>query len=450
MERKQLMSWFIIIVMVGSILGFAIIASQGRESPPPEPPPIDAPTVISFKADDVDANVAQMFPSMFLTCSTNETDIERIDSDIYSIEGIKRINSFYRRTTDEAIEGALLYIGEIGFAEGYVAKELLEEIKKIDYLYGTEAYALGLVALPPTVILENSDLNLTKEHTFNNPLSQAYLSIDTIKGDSLIVSLEVGVAGERETGILAFESYNLTAAPKAISLTEELQIDSLQPKLFFEGRTDYSNSISVDFNKLEKEIIGLEHVESLSMHKSDIIFPSVLIELDGNYEALEQDISNLLNDLNGITNSDLYLDQSALSFDFDLESDFPVLKSSVLEGLQDLGIGVKELNEPEINVTGDLNIASEDAAAIALSLSSLFDEKNLEVEVRQYAYFTVDSFTGPDTNNMYVLDVNKFGAKIMPTHNLGEKVELDIFFYGIRGRAVAIQAEEVLLGIETE
>lgn len=440
-RKKVLYNWIVIIIMVGSILGFAIVASQGTQQPSEQPPPIGPPTTITYNADWIDTNVVQILNTMIITAGTDNPEINEINTAVYSIEGIKRVSSYYMRSTDTSIEGTLIYVAEIAFEAGYSAKELLDKIKDIEFLNGVEAMSYALISLPATVTLRNNDLNITKEYTFPNQLAQAFVFLDTITNDNLIVAIEITLAGESPTKTLIAEQYNITAEPQEISLVEEYEIESMEQELQLQGLVDYSNSLSLDYNSLKEQIEALKNVDYVSIDVGNF-YPSITIVLDGDYSEEEQDINVILASKSDITWYDFYLDQNMLIFDFNSDSDFIALKNSLLKDLEEAEIGIEEFIEPTIAIDGDVSLTTREARQTADTIINMFLEKNIFPGVTQYAIIRADSFQDKDTNSTYAIDAGTFRANVSPQHSSGESIMLEVSFTGIRDKATEIRAIE--------
>ncbi len=81
------MAWFIIIVMVASIFGFAMLSASNSQSQGPGEDqifdvPESQPSTFRFKADNVQVTVYQILPSMRFIASADPNDITSIDADL--------------------------------------------------------------------------------------------------------------------------------------------------------------------------------------------------------------------------------------------------------------------------------------------------------------------------------------------------------------------------------
>ena len=117
MDSKQWFGIFIAVIMIGSILGFALMFSgnQGQESNPDVNPDLPDSTVLNMFAENIDAKVVEALPKVLFSAYTNEAVITLINKKVASVTGVYTINSKYRQTENSSFGTSLVYIAEISF-----------------------------------------------------------------------------------------------------------------------------------------------------------------------------------------------------------------------------------------------------------------------------------------------------------------------------------------------
>ncbi|MEK6942254.1 MAG: hypothetical protein AABW85_05340, partial [archaeon] len=240
-------------LMLGSIVSFSFLfgeKSQNGNNTPPEgtvPSGTTPPTAIRFEANSVPATVEQLFPTIFITASTAESEITKIDSQVKKIGGVKKINnSYYREQSGTGLPGPLVYVAETAINPDASREGIAKAAKNLSVFTDPAIIEVGLVKLPDKVIFTNPDLNVSQEQSLSPPTAQAYLNLGTVKGDSITVQLQASIASTTLQSLLAFEQKNLTASPKFFVASGEYEILSLQNSLSFNAQTNYSNKGAAD------------------------------------------------------------------------------------------------------------------------------------------------------------------------------------------------------------
>ena len=116
-DSKTIFSIFISVIMIGSIVGFTAFYSfpdQGQ-NPDDGSEPVLPATAINFVAKDIEVRIDQMLPTMRIQAETSETDLTAINSSIYAIEGIKRVNAGFEQSPYTLLEKGYVYVAEVSF-----------------------------------------------------------------------------------------------------------------------------------------------------------------------------------------------------------------------------------------------------------------------------------------------------------------------------------------------
>ncbi|MBN2126841.1 MAG: hypothetical protein JW703_00440 [Candidatus Diapherotrites archaeon] len=441
MKGEQIMALFIVILMIGSIVGFAVWSSEDRN---PEPQnQIQEPFVptnsIKFTAESVPVKVINTFNYLIITANTNEMEINKIDSEIKSVNGVKQISSRFAGDVKDSLSSGMMYIAEITFSAGKNPEELVQEIQaKAVSLTNVQGILNAVVNVPKTVTLSNSDLNLIKEHEFAETRTQALVLPSTIEGDELLVSLEVSLANSLVTSQTAFEEKNITAEPIPVMLEKELDLNELKPELaliatinrsFFEGNDKT--------NELIKSVSGITGSNTILARQGNMI-KVYFNELN---ETEFSDLNNSLNEITGI-NVDSDLNKATVFIQVNAETEYNSVLNSVEEKISLAEMDFNSLVEPTVSINSDINIESVNSKEIAEAVNALLEGKEFEVQIMQKALFSVDKLVNENDESFEV--TAPIEAMINPGKTIGEKVNLSIYFYGIRGKAEYLQAEEVM------
>lgn len=448
MNSNQLMSIFIIVVMVGSILGFSILYTGGRDetpSPTNEPSPFDEGTILNMDSGPVEGKIIELLPKILFSAGTDEAEINEIDALLYSINGIYRIDSRYRQNTEPSISGALIYIAEISFDDSSIsAEELMDAIRENteEVLFGQEAYKIVLVSIPKEVEFTEPDLNLTRTHVFDEPLTQAYVTIDSLKGDEIEIIIRASFSGKALVSSIAYLNSNITASPEYILLEKDVSIDSLKDELFFSVEMNYSSFLEED--ELKERILSLEGINELELNLS---LPQNYISIeitDENASSFTQDLNSFLTDFNGIVffsfeENELFEVFAAFEEEFNLNE----FKTQFSEKLTSLELQEFSFIESKGIASGDIDFSGEVLTATD-SLEFLFNSLSFEeAMIFQKGSTTASFLTDPETEKEYLVEEGSFELFLPPGHSVGETISVEIRFTGVRDKATAIEAVEV-------
>lgn len=452
MNATRLFAYFIIFILVASTLAFVWeFYVQGQQQDGNSPPPEDPSVPLAYKSTgEVDANIVEIFPTLAFSGKTNEVDIEKIDARVRDANGVTGINWSKYRNPEQGSGFSLAYSAEISYDNSkYSAEQATGNISESTegVLYAIESAALGLVALPKEIELNNADLNITKTHRLERQFSNAYISAEGRKGDALKVVLNVTLSGEALVDIQTFESKNITAEAVPLSLEGKYALSELDKRIVIYGDVNYS--YLPDGNALQAELLGIEGIENADVE----VFPGMqrinLNIFDANASSRQDDLNISFSSIAGITNFFFVpADENRLyaAIDFNDAQPFVQMKNEIISKISALGINENdiELKEPGASLNIDLNTSAEQTSAVHTSLKVLFEEKRISSTIYQTGKSNVNFLTISDTNAVYVytIDANYLPLFAIPGHSIGEEISLKIDFYGKRGKAIAIRAVE--------
>ncbi len=445
MEAKNLFSIFIAVIMVGSIVGFTAFYSfpdQEAGSDQGEP---QAPTAIDFIAEDVNATVFQMLPSIKIQAETLETDIIAVNNSVYSIEGVKRVRGSFQQSPYTVLGTGFVYVADISFDADLNSQHVLQSIRTETPLQNIGGSSFALVQLPKTVSMHSVDeaLGLTREYAFSEDISEALIGIDSIEGDSLVVGITATFIGEQAANLMAFEQHNLTAAPVPRNALLEAQVTSLESKLLFDAKPPYSLLDSV--STLESEVRALGDVNNASVFFS-AGEAKIYMELEG---PVEEDVfSNLkafVEDLNAELAEQDSLNAS-ISFKEGISSQlFSEKKAAIEVEMQRLGIHAL-VEEEQGFFSGTAELESADSGQAGLAIKNLFESIGLEATIRQPGNISLQEIFDSDLDKVHSVQGGEALAFLFFGHSLGETVQVEVNYSLVRGLIDSISAEESQIG----
>ncbi|MFH1586545.1 MAG: hypothetical protein ABID38_01660, partial [Candidatus Diapherotrites archaeon] len=404
---------------------------------------INNPTKLHFVASGIDGNVVQIFPQMLMTASTNEIIIDEIDRAVFSVEGIDKVNSYFRQESGTTLSSKLVYVANISFDKELTINDAIERIgENVPALAEIDGFGVGLVNVPQEITLTNPDLEMTKIYRFDNPLVQAYFSRETLQGDELTLTIESDFAGEQIYSIISYEEQNLTAAPTQISFSGEYELSSVKETLKFSGKTPYD--LELDKNTLENSITQLDGISSseASITPAAAFFT---VMLDGDYQQLQPDLEMAIEELPELNDPYYSLDTNKffVNFSYGEDADYSKIKSDLLAQLEFINFGVKELIEPTGSISGSSELSGRDMELVAPDLKQFLETAGVTgVKINAIGEFAGESFTDLDTNKTYILEEGFFDADISLSHAAGDKIELEITVVGSRDKALYVIAAE--------
>ena len=443
-DTKTIFSIFISVLMIGSIVGFTAFYSfpdqeQGSDT---GDGPVLPPTAIDFVAENIEVRVDQMLPTMSIRAETTETDLTAINTSIYAIEGIKRVNAGFEQSPYTFLGTGYVFVAEISFDSdlnlGFVI-EKLEEETSLQYIDG---YTFALVELPSAIEMqsENSALGLSQTYEFSENISEALVSFDAMEDDQLTVLITATFIGADATNVMAFEEENLTAAPVEKSTVIETEIASLENTVLFE--TDLPYSLLDSLSLLEEEIAAIDDVNNASVFMSGAE-AKLLVNGEEIEEEKFSELEIFLNDLNAgevsIENQPL---NAEISFEEISSSSFSEKKILIEEKLEELEI---EASVEEINgmLSGQVQLESNNSTQSAAILISLLESKGIVTELVQPGELAVQALPDPvDSNVSYSVDTGIVSAMLNTGHSIGDTVNASVDYALVRGVVQSAQATE--------
>ena len=261
MNLKQIGAIVIIVLMVASVVGFTVFYNTPQQQPQePEVPPLQQqPTVLKFKADNVDSEVAELLPSFRIGASTAEASIDALDRKVSSFSGVRSVRSLFRQAEEAEFGKGLIYVADIGFANDVNREAFLDYLQGLPEFSNLSTLNFALVSIPKKLeLLPESGINLPKTHEFSDTIIEAFVSTGAEKGDRIKLNISITFSGNSVSEIIAFQ--NLEAVPELEQKQAILAatVSSLFPELLVEAIIDSAEL--ADTNALKASFLSIADV----------------------------------------------------------------------------------------------------------------------------------------------------------------------------------------------
>ena len=421
-NRQQLWALFISILMVGSILGVMSLSGDDSTTNPDAPPIVtDAPTTISYSATGVESKVIQLFSTGIMVAQTSAFSSQDVDKELLKVDGIVSSQSMF-------LDEGNSVRSDIRVSSPDKFQSVLEQMKKLSTISEVQFYPKALVQLPEEIELTNDDLNLNLNYKFVSRQTEAVVTTATLQGDEILISIEGDFQKDLLVGkAFVIEVNNITASPEYYSATGEFEVASLDNSFLLSATALLSERQNID--SLLQELNELDENNSIAEMP---VYNELLVMFVDSASFEEQDLNNFLTDFN-VDAFTLYTDYNAVSVSFSEETNFVEFRDALKEGLNSNGFEIKELKEPNVSISGNINTNQE----IINSKILEFSEKNFEsLNLKQKVTFDSNSIYVADENKSFPLEAGFFEANLAPKYTEGEKVNLSMQLVVQRGKIV--------------
>ena len=338
-------------------------------------------------------------------------------------------------------KAAWIFIAQLKLKSDADRKLISEKLSQIPDFVSPEIISTGIISLPSTVTFTN-DLNLSQQHTFADPRTNAYLSIDTTAGDVIKVELQASFLGKQIQNLIAFEQYNLTATAIPESIEGNFKIANIEDSLSFSATTTYSESAEIEAQL--KKIISENSADTNPEINVQRVFPELKFVFEESF--IPEDLNIFFSQQKGVLAFDFSeKDNNSAAIFFDESLDYNLLKSEIVTGLNSLHFNLKETIEPEVPLSGKITLGEgANVATIAENLSKSFGTEGLKeiIFTRTAVIEASELIDSAHDNFSYPFPEGKFNAEIKLGYTEGEEIPLVVSFSNLRGNAVEVSAVE--------
>ncbi|MAG21909.1 MAG: hypothetical protein CL943_01205 [Candidatus Diapherotrites archaeon] len=440
MDKAQIGALLIAVFFVGSIIGSSLLFTPPPISQAPTTNPDDIqPTQLSMEASNIEATVVLILPKLKIVAETSEINIEELDTSIYSVEGVKRIASFYSQVDQSEIAAGLMYVADIQLIAGTDAEEVFEQIKEKPGLEQAEGFPFALVTLPSEIDFINAQLDITKSHSLRRAESEALIAFDTERGDELRVNLSATFIGEDPLNLFAYELQNTSIITVPGEAVVEAEIASLQPKLLFDITTNYSQLPLLE--ELETELANTPGLSDTNLFKP-FIEPKISLINDTNIsEEKAADLNVLVASLSDDT---IFYNEISFraSLFFEDGTDLAPLKAQLQEKLDELELSAVVIQETIGHATGGAFLKSEDASQEMELVKNLIEDKGFETFlVLQEGQIVLEKVDWDDETS-YEIESGLVDTAFSKSHSVGDTVTVRVAYTLVRNKIDEISAFE--------
>lgn len=445
-DSKAIFSIVVSVLMIGSIVGFTAFYNfpdqeqgNGNGQLPAQPP-----TTLDFVADDVNATVFQLLPSMNVRAETGETDIIKINNSIYAIEGVKRLSSKFEQNPSTMLGTGFVYNAEISFGPDLNITAMLERLKSETSLQYINGYTFALIELPKSIEMKSKDtaLGLSRNYAFSEDMAEALVNFGTMENDLLNVSITATFIGEEATNIMAYENENLTSKPVQKKAGLEAKIASLENRLVFSAEITRSGlgalaSLEADANTLPG-VAGAE-VSIPAIGSSISIESNAQLEQE-KFAVLEQFLKDLNAESVSIENNPV---SGTVPFSKDINAmAFLEKKQAIEEKISALAFEAV-VKEETGTMSGQLGLEGTASSQAASGLSKLLEKTANDFEILQPGKVSIQEIFDANLNAYYAVPNGEIQALLLPGHEAGTFAKTEIDYTIVRGSISTALATEI-------
>jgi len=430
------MGLFIIVIMIGSILGFGSYFTQNQppqDSTPPDPNLPDS-TAIQMSAEKVEAKVVEVVPKILFSAYTDEADITKIDSKIAGVEGIYRIDSKYRQLPNTTLGTSLVYAAEISFEKDKNVSDIVEKINTATegILFEPFSFENSLISITPKTVKFSNEQGFDLNYEFQDPLTLAYVVPGTTKGEKLLVNVDASF-----TGNTMVNSVSVEVIPEPFLADLNSVIEEKLPIIIFGGYFDYSDF--VDENVLKEKIISLDSVSDANVFSPEPEkYFLVLFEAETDFN---EEFNQFLSDNNTLFTS---IEVSATATGYSAQVYFSgenakELEEQVKAFVEEKGALNVSVTESRSQASSSIELNSADTTTAINELTALLEEMNFsQLTFQQKAIISFDSIFDEYGREFIPDKKTIIDVYVSVSRNSGEEVELTVYVVPDETRRKAI------------
>jgi hypothetical protein len=456
MDKKTIGSLVLVILILGATVSYLVPSqsSDGQQGAggdvPVGPTPVEEPTIY-FVAENVDANVFELSSLYPMKGYTNETNLATVLEALNSLDSIDRLAVAEFQNPEPSKERFMPLYAEVIPAKDYNIGAVVAEIRSKGILSDLAVSRKAVVKIPVLVSMKSAqaDLNLSKDVNFEEPFAGAIVSIDSMVGDELKVSLSLAMKGDvisRET-MQAYMSDNLSIYPVRRLAETSAKIARLDDFLGFENTIKYNG---FDLNALKASLEGIGGIQKTEL-SLDLIGGSFALDINAagtDLNALKQDINSAFSGMAGITAVAFTESEGKLNavITYNPETGYAAIRPLALAEAEKILAGKGySLVDPNADLNCLLFFSGALPSELALNAKEAVAAQGVDLNFWRQAFFDANSLTDFQTGEEFVFPegISQLPVRVKPVSELGQDLNLQILFQTTRKTIDVAYAAEV-------
>jgi len=444
MNKNQWGGIFIAVIMVGSILGFALMFSgnQSEDTNPDDLIDSNLPssTVMNMSAEGIEAKTVEILPKILFSAYTNEAEIQEINAKIALVPGIYKIESKYRQQENTSFGTSLVYIAEISFDKSKNIGEMGEGIINAteDILFDPFYFEVVLLSVPKNIKFSNEQ-GFELNYEYQDPLTLAYVLPGTQKDDLLSIRIDASFTGNTLVSSFASALSNLTSEPQIHSFDLNKTVEEKLSRIVFGSIVNYSDYTAQE--SLKEQILALSNAVDANVvsYKPENYF-TVFFDAETD---LKEEFSQLMADNNDSISS-VEVFEAGQGFSAEIfflgnnSSEAINLVKDFLETNTALDISVTESNAQAF---ASIALDSADSAQFVSELNALLEQLNFsQSQIQQEVVVEFDSFVSEEGTEFFPDEQTVTEVFVSPQVQAGEEVGLKAEIETSRDKILSIRA----------
>ena len=261
----QILSIFIIVIMLASVIGVSFIGwgSQDKDTLPT----VDykEPEIKESYYADVNGTIKERTSEILLIADTNELDITKLDNGIRNISTVSYIIVSNYNTDNNKIS----YVANLKLKDKNYDLNFIESLNNIFETY--QLYPTQILSFTNPVHLISKDSNKILDYDFGYTELKIVTESSTEELDSITAKFEIVMQKNIPAQIFAYEFYNFSAQPVLFSVEKEADIFdlSLETNIYAPNANVSEEIVNTYFTDSNYEIIPDNNINYTKITTTD-------------------------------------------------------------------------------------------------------------------------------------------------------------------------------------
>lgn len=458
MKKRLFGPLLLIVLIVGSIVGSAVIELTKGDNTEPTPnptitPPPEDRKEIAFSAQNVDANLTELTEVHPIYGFTDETNLVEVVQAIQSLESVSRLRETKFHQPQKDKERFMPFSAEVIPVMDSNISTVKKQIREKNILTELKVFRKGVIKIPVHLKLHSiqRDLNIVRDHNFEEPFASCVVSSEAKTGDHLKVRLYLKMVGKEviRESMQAEVMENLSSKPVLHKAMVDANISSMGKTLQFKEKVLRSE---LEEKAIEKDLNEIGGVESAEVNFSDLenafsieLSPEQITDLN----SLKVDLNKHFSKLEGVKRVFFYEDSNGFEarVSFDLTKDYASLRPQALEVSETvLGDYNYEFVDPMVTVSGVIEFSEVNTAKIVEGVKERLSFYGIEPDLKQQAFFKATNLKDQETGEEFPLPQEKQRMQIgvSPSLKPKDQISVQVSFYTVRGEVMIVQPTKLL------